>query len=218
MLEKWKQRAIRMNFKKAVIIYIIIGFALVILCSACVYNNFQNRIAEWEQLAESERAYGKEERYFDEGHKSEYTDREHDEDFREHDEKDWEEIYKRLYLSAGDIALIGSCCVIGMAMGVWYWLLVMIWAYRKAYRMGVNTTLWVIAALFFNIAAIAALYLYEMWKGTCTNCGKIRNGSEKFCDRCGMPLKKEYPQCGKETNILSVYCSNCGKKLDEDKK
>lgn len=113
------------------------------------------------------------------------------------------------------LALLTGCAVIGAGMGIWYWILVMAWAYRKAYRMGVNSRLAVLAALFFNLAAVAALYFYGILKGSCTNCGRVRRGKGKFCDRCGSPLKKECPQCGQEVDVSSAYCSNCGKKLDE---
>lgn len=103
-----------------------------------------------------------------------------------------------------------------MVLGVWYWALVLIAVYRKAYCMGVNATLWMLAALVFNLAALAVLYLYAVLKGTCTSCGRVRSGSGKFCDRCGNLLKKECPQCGQATDLSSAYCSNCGKKLDEE--
>lgn len=118
-------------------------------------------------------------------------------------------------MSAGDIALIAGCGIIGMVVGVWYWVLVLIAVYRKSYRMGVNATLWMIAALVFNLAVLVVLYLYAILKGTCPSCGRARNGSGKFCDRCGNLLKKECPQCGQAADISSAYCSNCGKKLDE---
>ena len=195
MLEKWKQKAIQMNLRKAVIFFIVISFVLIIVSSAAVYGNFQSRMNEWEKFTEA--------------------DREHEEDFKERKEKDWEDISKSLYLSAGDLALIAGCGIIGMVAGVWYWVLVMIAVYRKAYRMGVNTTLWMLAALVFNLAALAVLYLYAMLKGTCPNCGRVRSGSGRFCDRCGNLLKKECPQCRQATDISFAYCSNCGKKLDE---
>ncbi len=204
MLEKWKQRAINMNLRKAVIIFIITGFALVIASSAALYSNFQGRVAEWEQFAETDREH-------------EGKDKEYDGDFKEKKEKDLEDIQKRLFFSAGDLALIAGCGIIGVVIGIWYWLLVMIWAYRKSYHMGVNSMLWVFAALFFNLAAIAALYIYAMLKGTCKNCGRIKNGTVKFCDRCGTCLKIKCPQCGQEIDVSSVYCSNCGKKMDENK-
>ncbi len=176
MLEKWKQRAIKMNLKKAVIFFLITSFAAAIGFSAVLYSNFHGRIFEWEQFAEE---------------------------------------YKRLNMSAGDLALIAGCGIIGIIIGIWYWLLVLACVYRKSYRMGVNTAFWTFAALIFNLAALAVLYLYAMLKGTCTNCGRVRSGSGKFCDRCGNLLKKECPQCRQALDISSAYCSNCGKKLDE---
>lgn len=184
-----------MNLRKAVIFFIVTSFVLILASSAAVYGNFHSRMNEWENFTE--------------------TDREHDGDFKERKEKDWEDISKRLHLSVGDLALIAGCCIIGIVVGVWYWVLVLIAVYRKAYRIGVNAALWMLAALFFNLAALAALYLYATLKGTCTNCGRIKNGSGKFCDRCGNPLEKECPQCGQAADILSAYCSSCGKKLDE---
>ena len=190
MIEKLKQKAIQMNFKKAAIIFLITGFALMIAVPAVLYGNFQNRIANWEQVRETD---------------------------REREEKELEAIYEKLQLSWGDLAILAGCIVTGMVFGVWYWLLVMILAYRKAYRMGVDGRLAVLAALFFNLAAVAVLYLYAILKGTCANCGRVRARNGKFCDRCGKPLKKECPQCKQEVDMSSVYCSNCGKNLNENR-
>lgn len=198
MLEKWKQWAVKMNFRKAVIIFVVTGFVFAVASSVAVYSNFQGRISQWEKFSESDRDDGREEK-----------------EYKERKEKDWEEISKRLNLSAGDIALMAGCGIIGVGTGVWYWVLVLILVYRKSYRMGVNTALWVLAAMVFNLVALAVLYLYAILKGTCMNCGRIRSGNGKFCDRCGTVLKKECPQCRQAADISSVYCSNCGKKLDE---
>ena len=121
------------------------------------------------------------------------------------------------YFTTGDIVLITGCGMIGMVLAVWYWLLCMIWAYRKSYRMGVNSALWVLAALFFNLATIAVLYLYAIMKGTCDICGRIRTADGKYCDRCGKLLKKECPDCGQTVDVKASYCMNCGKKLSENK-
>lgn len=215
MLEKWKQWAIKMNLRKAVIIFIIMGLVLVVASFVAVYSNFQGRISEWEQFAETDRDHGREEKEYGEEHKFDSREQEDDGDFKERKEKDLEDISKRLYLTAGDIALIAGCCIIGMVTGVWYWVLILIAVYRKSYRMGVNAVLWMLAALVFNLAALAVLYLYAMLKGICPNCGRVRSGSGRFCDRCGNPLEKECPQCRQVTDISSAYCSNCGKKLDE---
>ena len=217
MLEKWKQWAIKLNFRKAVILFLITSFVAAIASSVTVYSNFRGKILEWEQSAKADGEHREEEKDFDEEHRFDFGDSgdwEHEEDFKERREKEWEDISKRLYLSAGDLALIASCGIIGMVIGIWYWVLVLIAVYRKSYRMGVNTTLWMFAALVFNLAALVVLYLYAMLKGTCMNCGRVKNGSEKFCARCGNLLKKECPQCRQEMDISFSYCSNCGKKLD----
>lgn len=215
MLEKWKQKAIQMNLKKAVIFFIVTSFVLSIVSFAAVYGNFQGRMNEWEKYTEMDRGHDEGEKDFDDEKRSDFSDGEHDKDSKEENEKDWEDISRGLYLSAGDLALIAGCCIIGTVIGVWYWVLVLIAVYRESYRMGVNVTLWMLAALIFNLAALVALYLYAMLKGTCTNCGRVKNGSGKFCGRCGSLLKKECPQCGQAADISSAYCGNCGKKLDE---
>lgn len=125
------------------------------------------------------------------------------------------EICRYVHLSWGELVLLVGRIVAEIALGIWYCLLVIAWAYRKAYRMGVNGRLAVLAA-FFNYAAVAALY--GMLKGTCANCGRVRCGNENFCDRCGSHLKKECPQCRQEVDRSPAYCSNCGNKLDEEEK
>lgn len=62
MLEKWKQWAIKMNLRKAVIIFVIMGLVLVVASSVAVYSNFQGRISEWGQFAETDRDHGREEK------------------------------------------------------------------------------------------------------------------------------------------------------------
>lgn len=227
MLEKWKQRAVQMNFRRAVILFIVTSFVLIAASSAAVYGNFRSRVSDWEKFAGAGREYEeeekgekeekreKEEKGFDDGKSAGFSDGEYDGDFKEEKERDWEDISKRLYLSAGDIALMAGCGIIGMVTGIWYWALVLIAVYRKAYRMGVNAALWTLAALVFNLAVLVILYLYAVWKGTCTNCGRVKADSGKFCDRCGNILKRECPQCRQAVDISSAYCGGCGKKLDE---
>lgn len=194
MIERSKQRLIDMDLKKAVIIFLITSFALMIAVPVVLHEDLQNRILDREQFGERDREHGETERYSKE-----------DDD---HDSSDGE-----LRLSWGQLALLAVCAMTGIALVVWYWILVMIWAYRKAYRMGTDRGLAVLAALFFNLAAIAVLYIYAALKGTCAACGKVRNGDWKFCDRCGDPLKKECPRCGQEVDVSSVYCGSCGEKI-----
>lgn len=217
MIKKLEQRAINMNLKKAVAVFLITCFVLMIAIPAALYGNFQNRISDWEQVWETEGEHGDKERESWGKDESWSGDGEQERDFKEREEKNLEEIHGRFYLDWSDFVLLACCAMTGMALVIWYWLLVMLWAYHKAHSMGINGRLAVLVALFFNLVAVAFLYLYAMLKGTCVNCGKVKSGSGKFCSRCGNPMKKECPWCRQEVDVSSVYCGNCGKRLDKNK-
>lgn len=219
MLEKLKQRSIHLNLKKAVIIFIVTGLVLVSASSVAVYSNLRGKNIEWENIAESDLEKETEEINHGRKDKSDLKgERWEKEDDREREDDAFDIAVEKLHLSMADIALMAGCGIIVIVLGIWYWLLCVIWAYRKSYRMGINSAIWVLAAVFFHIGAVAVLYFYAMLKGTCENCGRLKNNHGKFCDRCGKPLKKECPQCGQVVDVKVGYCSNCGKKLHKDEK
>ena len=88
MTEKWEQRAIKMNFKKAVIIFLITCFVVMISVPAALYGNFQNRINAWEQIRETDREQEKDS-----------EDRKEKGEKEEKEEKDLEEVYDKFHLS-----------------------------------------------------------------------------------------------------------------------
>lgn len=51
---------------------------------------------EWERFTETDREHEKGEKDFDDEKRTDFSDREHDEDFKERKVKDWEDISKRL--------------------------------------------------------------------------------------------------------------------------
>lgn len=216
MLEKWKQHAIQMNFKKAVLVFLAVSFILVLGFSAALYGNFKDRTAQWESDVKTSREYRNGEKGDEQDGRDDFDRKDYG---REHsgrkEEMELEQIWEEAHLSTGDLALIAGCGIIGAGLALWYWLLCMVWAYRKSKRMGVSSALWVLAAFFFNLATIAVLYFYAVLKGTCSQCGRIRPGSSKYCDRCGKPFGKECPDCGQTVDIKADYCGNCGKKLSE---
>lgn len=204
-----------LDFKKAILVFLAVSFILVLGFSAALYGNFKDRMEEWESAVKTSREY-------QDGDKGDGHD-----DRNDFDEKDYgkehsdgkaemelEQIWKEMHLSTADIALIAGCGIIGAGLVLWYWILCMVWAYRKSKRMGVGSALWVLAAFFFNLAAIAILYFYAVLKGTCDQCGRIRPSGSKYCDRCGKPFAKECPNCGQTVDIKADYCGNCGKKLN----
>lgn len=76
---------------------------------------------------------------------------------------------------------------------VWYWILCLMWTYKRTHVLGIPSRIWVWATFFFNFIAMIALYIYAAVKGTC-------------------------PDCGSELPIGAKYCSGCGKSLQESKK
>lgn len=75
----------------------------------------------------------------------------------EHGERhDREEMWKSQItpLSAANFAVIGGLAVLWLALGVYYWLLVVAWLYRSAVNEGMNKSLWPILGLFTNLLAV----------------------------------------------------------------
>jgi RNA polymerase subunit RPABC4/transcription elongation factor Spt4 len=148
MLKKWKQCAVQMNFKKAILIFLAVSLILVLGYSAILYGNFKDRTDAWKSDVKINR---------------EYQDRETGD---EHDgSNDFiEENYGKEHSG------------------------------RKV-----------------------EMDLEQIWKGTCDQCGRVRSGNSKYCDRCGKPFVKECPDCGQTVDLNADYCGNCGKKLNENK-
>ncbi len=57
MLEKWKRKAMQMNFKKAVIYFLIISLIFAVVVPVTVYFNFENRINEFDMNVEKDREH-----------------------------------------------------------------------------------------------------------------------------------------------------------------
>ena len=76
----------------------------------------------------------------------------------EHGERhaDREEMWKSQItpLSAANFAVIGGLAVLWLALGIYYWLLVVAWLYRSAVNEGMNRSLWPILGLFTNLLAV----------------------------------------------------------------
>lgn len=58
MLEKWKQRVIQMNLKKAIFVFAAVSVILVLGLSVALYGNFRGRMEHWESLHLSSQGKG----------------------------------------------------------------------------------------------------------------------------------------------------------------
>ena len=57
-------------------------------------------------------------------------------------------------LTAANYAILGGLLVLWLALGAYYWLLVMAWLYKSAVKEGMNKSLWPILGLFTNLLAV----------------------------------------------------------------
>lgn len=57
MLEKWKQGAIQVNFKKAILVFWAVSFIFILGFSAALYRNFKDRTDQWESAMKTSREY-----------------------------------------------------------------------------------------------------------------------------------------------------------------
>lgn len=61
--------------------------------------------------------------------------------------------------TAGTLAALGGIAVLWLALGIYYWLLVIAWLYKSAVNEGMNKSLWPILGLFTNLLAVFAFLI-----------------------------------------------------------
>lgn len=118
-------------------------------------------------------------------------------------------------LTTTDKVVAGSFAGAAAVLGVAYWLLCIAWAYRKSYKLGKGVRLWTVMTIFFNLCAIAAMYIWAGVMGTCDECGHIKGRDDQYCSRCGNRFVKDCSKCGAVVPAKSKYCTACGNKLDQ---
>ena len=74
---------------------------------------------------------------------------------------DREELWKSRITppAAGTLAALGGIAVLWLALGIYYWLLVVAWLYKSAVNDGMNKSLWPILGLFANLLAVFAFLI-----------------------------------------------------------
>lgn len=61
--------------------------------------------------------------------------------------------------TAGTLAALGGIAVLWLALGIYYWLLVVAWLYKSALNENMNKSLWPILGLFTNLLAVFAFMI-----------------------------------------------------------
>lgn len=110
-------------------------------------------------------------------------------------------------VSIASIVLCGLCALA-------YWLMVAAWLYKASANAGMNTALWTLLGLAFNLLAVAAFLIARGGLVKCPTCSTWQK-SAKFCTSCGAALETVCPTCGKVLNKKAAYCPDCGTQLKE---
>lgn len=126
------------NYAKAFKTVILLAVALAVVTAVAIPLSLSKQISDLSNLEQTKQE------------QTVQTDGEHGE------RHDREEAWKGRItpLSAANFAVIGGLAVLWLALGVYYWLLVVAWLYRSAVNEGMNKSLWPILGLFTNFLAV----------------------------------------------------------------
>ncbi len=113
-----------------------------------------------------------------------------------------------------EAGIFAGLCVL---IFVFYWLAVAAWLYKAAALAKMNKTLWTVAGLAGDLAAVVLfLIVRSIIREKCAECGSWQKKGGEYCSGCGERLKVKCPGCGAECKKGEKYCPVCGVSLRED--
>ena len=106
---------------------------------------------------------------------------------------------------------IGAAFCVLLAM---WWLLVPAWLYQASSRARMNTTLWPLLGLLWNLwGLLLFLAVRGLFRQRCGVCGTWQSKAA-FCRACGAKFHTACPSCGTNCSPDDSYCSHCGSALN----
>lgn len=126
------------NYKKAFKTVILLAVVLAVVTAAAIPLSLSQQISDISALEQPKQEQAAQ----PDGAHNERHDR----------EEAWKEGITPL--SAVNFAVIGGAAVLWLALGIYYWLLVVAWLYKSAVNEGMNKSLWPILGLFTNLLAV----------------------------------------------------------------
>ena len=153
-----REAIMKKNYAKAFKTVIVLAVVLVIVTVVAIPLSLSQQISDISALKQTKQ----------EQMVQQPTDGEHGER-RDDREEAWKS--QITPLSAVNYAVIGGAAVLWLALGIYYWLLVVAWLYKSAVNEGMNKSLWPILGLFTNLLAVFAFMIVRdrparMKKGT----------------------------------------------------
>ncbi|MGN0710058.1 MAG: hypothetical protein ACI4LM_07440 [Anaerovoracaceae bacterium] len=108
-----------------------------------------------------------------------------------------------------------AAVILGAAAVIVLWVAVCVFVYRKAEEADMNSTAWLIAALFLNLIGLAAFMIVRsVTREKCGNCGRWQRES-RYCISCGAEFYSVCSRCGGRIRKGENFCSRCGKPVSE---
>lgn len=234
-MQQWREKIQKINFKKLIVSFFAAAVVLIVASGVTMAVNFGPRIQDWKTTREQQEAakgqevqqqeQSRQEQTQQEDSKSE-NDKENGSFSKGEEEGGWqegrddryhgEEIENIIDLTQTDKILVGIVMVVFIVLFCAYWVIVVIGTLRMSYRYGTDALVWGVFALFFNLLAVAALYLYALTRLKCPHCGKLHKRDTQYCSRCGEAFIQTCENCGSQIVAGTVYCTVCGRKLKSD--
>lgn len=140
-----REAIMKKNYAKAFRTVILLAVVLAVVTAVAIPLSLSQQISDISALKEA----GQEETV-------QPIDGEHG-DRRDDREEAWKS--QITPLSAVNYAVIGGAAVLWLALGIYYWLLVVVWLYKSAVNEGMNKSLWPILGLFTNLLAVFAFMI-----------------------------------------------------------
>jgi len=184
-----------MNFKRKWLIFAVVAIIICVGAALMLYTDFSSRYNTYissSQTTQNSSTQATAEKDMDGHH------------------KDIDGFFHNTSLTTKDKVMIGTSGGLLLLLGICYWLLVLGCMIKQTRKDDANTMLFGLLTLFFNVAAVAAYFIYRGFAPRCPQCGKIQRHGTLFCNSCGAPVSKKCSSCGTKLKVSDNYCTKCG--------
>lgn len=131
---------------------------------------------------------------------------------------EYEEEMLLSYITWQSAVPAAAAAILGAAAVIVLWITVCVYVYKKAKEADMNSTGWLIAALFLNLIGLAVFAgVRSATREKCSVCGTWQKPS-RYCRKCGTEFYKICGTCGEKIMRGEKFCPKCGSPAPSDDK